>query len=198
MKKIIFAAAALFAFGFANAQDKKESEGGKGYANGDVYVTGAVSISSSKEGEAKDNSFEINPMVGFFVSDNIAIGGQIGYRSDKSEVDGTTTSEESTLSIGAFGRYYATPANDFSIFGHLGVNYFTTDHGDADFKTNGFDIALRPGINYFLSDNFAIEATFGRLGFTSQKDDTDGAENQTNFGLELDMRSIGFGMTYKF
>jgi outer membrane protein W len=198
MKKIIFAAAALFVFGFANAQDKKEATGGKGYANGDVYVTGAVSIGSSKEGDVKETTFEINPMVGFFVTDNIAIGGQIGYASDKIDNDGTTTLDESTLSIGVFGRYYATPASDFSVFGQLGLNYFTTDHGDADFKTNGFDVALRPGINYFLSDHFAIEATFGRLGFTSEKDDTDGAENQTNFGLELDMRSIGFGMTYKF
>lgn len=198
MKKIIFAAAALFAFGFANAQDKKESEGGKGYANGDIYVTGAVSFGTTKEGDVKTTGFEINPMVGFFVTDNIAVGGQIGYESDKTDNDGTTTFEENTLSIGAFGRYYFTPANDFSLFGHLGLNYFTTDHGDADYKTNGFNLGLRPGINYFLSENWAIEATFGNLGFTSQKDDTDGAENETSFGLEWDMRAIGFGMTYKF
>jgi len=199
MKKIILSAIAVCAFGFANAQDTTtESAGGKGFANGDIFVTGAVSIGSEKEGDIKTTSFEINPRVGFFVSDNIAIGGQIGYSSDKTDDDGTTTDEASTLSIGAFGRYYFTPASDFSLFGQLGLNYNTTDHGDADYKTNGFDAGLGLGLSYFVSDNFAIEATFGALGFTSEKDDTDGAENQTSFDLGLDMRSIGLGLTYKF
>jgi outer membrane protein len=200
MKKIIFAAAALFAFGFANAQDTtEESAGGKGFANGDVFISGAVSISSTSHGDEKENMFEIEPKVGFFVSDNIAVGGKIGYMSEKNEdAGGNTTLDDSTLSIGVFGRYYTTPASDFSFFAQLGFDYMTTDHGDADYKTNGFDIALSPGISYFVSDNWALEAQFGRLGYTTTKDDFDGAESTDTFGLGVDLRSVSIGLIYKF
>lgn len=196
MKKIIFAAAALFAFGFANAQDKKESEGGKGFANGDVFISGSFGISSSKEGDLKTNGFEIMPRVGFFVSENIAIGGQIGYESTKVD-NGVADATTNALSIGAFGRYYMTPASDFSLFGQLGVNYRTAEDA-AEVKTNGFEVALAPGVSYFLSDNWAIEASIGVLGFSSEKEDVDGAENRTTFGLGLDMEDINFGLIYKF
>lgn len=61
MKKVILTVAAIFAFGFANAQETTEG----GFANGDVFITGAVGFGSSKTGEAKTNSFEVSPSVGF-------------------------------------------------------------------------------------------------------------------------------------
>ena len=48
MKKIIFTVAAIFAFGFANAQDKKENSG-TGFAKGDIFITGAFNVSSTND-----------------------------------------------------------------------------------------------------------------------------------------------------
>lgn len=72
MKKIILTVAAVFAFGFANAQDKKES--GSGYAKGDLFVTGAFTLGSTndKNSEVKTNGFEIAPQVNYFVTENIS------------------------------------------------------------------------------------------------------------------------------
>lgn len=199
MKKLVLTVAAVFAFGFANAQEKKEGSGA-GFGKGDVFVSGIFTISSEKQGEDKSNSFGIEPKVGFFVTDNIAIGGKLGYMSDKSESAGVDTNDESTFTVGAFGRYYFTPSNDFSVFANLGLDYnsITDNLTDPEFKVNGFDIALSPGFNYFVSDNFALEASFGRLGYSSTKADVDGAEAANEFGLELDLRSISFGLNYKF
>jgi outer membrane protein W len=208
MKKIILSALALFAFGFANAQDTKEATGGKGFTNGDVYVSGAVGFSSQKTGDFKNNSFTIAPSVGFFVTDNISIGGRIGYTSATGDQDVTGDGDifevkTSTIEVGAFGRYYTTPSSDFSFFGELGVAYMSqkselTDVDGSDSTTNGFGIALSPGVSYFISSNFALEASIGALSYTSVKPDADGAESTNTFGLNVDLTNINLGLVYKF
>jgi opacity protein-like surface antigen len=205
MKKIILSAIALVAFGFANAQDATTATGGKGFANGDVFISGSVGFSSSSTGDFKSNSFNITPMVGFFVSDNIAIGGMIGYASStQDEFDGLDIFEvkENTFSVGAFGRYYTTPSSDFSFFGELGIAYATSKQEvegvDGESKTNGFGFALSPGVSYFISNNFALEASIGALSYTSAKPDADGAESTDTFGLELNLTDIQLGLVYKF
>ena len=44
MKKIILAAIAVMTFGFANAQTG-------GFAKGDAFISGALSVGSTKEGD---------------------------------------------------------------------------------------------------------------------------------------------------
>jgi len=207
MKKIIFAAAALFAFGFANAQDSTESTGGKGYANGDVFISGSVGFTSQSMGDFKSNSFNITPMVGFMVSDNIAVGGMLGYSSSTADVSdedfGTVELKTNAFSVGAFGRYYATPASDFSFFGQASLAYTSMStefdvEGSEEVKVNGFGIAVSPGLSYFIGSNWAIEATIGALSYSSMKPDYDGAESTDTFGLNLDLTNVTFGVVYKF
>ena len=78
-----------------------------------------------------------------------------------------------------------------------GLNYNSQETG-PDVKVNTFTIAVAPGVNYFVSDAFALRATVGSLGYTSAKADTDGAESVSQFGLNLNLSNINFGMTYKF
>ncbi|HEX9979836.1 MAG TPA: porin family protein, partial [Flavobacterium sp.] len=90
MKKLILSAAALFAFGFANAQDAATTTtGGKGFSSGDIFMSGAVGFTSTSEPfgteELKTTSFRIEPRVGFFVADNIAVGAMVGYQSSKTD-----------------------------------------------------------------------------------------------------------------
>jgi hypothetical protein len=203
MKKIILSAAALFVFGFASAQDAKESTGGKGFANGDVFVSGSVGFNSSSTGDFSSSSFNIMPKVGFFVTENIAVGGQIGYISTTADifddVEGDIVeSKTNTFSVGGFGRYYATPASDFSFFAELGINYMSTNYDLADYKESGFGIALAPGVSYFISSNFALEASIAALSYSTSKPDFDGAENTNNFGLNVDLTNINLGLVYKF
>lgn len=200
MKKIVLTVAAVFAFGFANAQE----ETSEGFKKGDTFISGAVSFGSTKTGDFKTSDFEIAPSAGYFVTENIAVGVSVGYLSSKVDV-GTADVKNSTFTVGAFGRYYFTPASKFSIFGQLGVNYMSYDNEFdpetqtvGEFKGNGFGVKLAPGVSYFLTKNFALEASFGVLGFESTKPDADGAEKTNSFDFGLDTRDIKLGLVYKF
>ncbi|GAA4042762.1 outer membrane beta-barrel protein [Flavobacterium chungnamense] len=200
MKKIILTVAAVFAFGFANAQDKKESS--EGFSKGDVFVTGAFSLGSTnnKNNDEKTSSFEIAPQVNYFVTENISVGLKVGFASDKADVNGVDTQDDSSVSFGLAGRYYFTPASKFSLFGELGAEYVsTTDNlSTPEFKVNGFGAGLGLGMNYFVSSNFSIEAGVAVLNFASAKADVTGAENVTAFSFGGDWRAVSFGVNYKF
>jgi len=200
MKKIILTVAAVFAFGFANAQDKKESS--EGFSKGDVFVTGAFSLGSTnnKNNDEKTSSFEIAPQVNYFVTENISLGLSVGFASDKADVNGVDTQDDSSVSFGLAGRYYFTPASKFSVFGQLAAEYVsTTDNlSTPEFKVNGFGAGLGLGLNYFVSSNFSIETSLAVLQFASAKADVTGAENVTAFGFGGDWRAVSFGVNYKF
>ena len=198
MKKVLFSAVALLAFGFANAQEEKSNGG---FSKGDVFVTGAFTFASTndKDNEEKTNSFEIAPQVGYFLTENIAIGGKVGFGSYKMEDAGVDTADMSGLMLGAFGRYYFTPANQFSLFANLGFDYSSMKNNlPAGGKVNGFDAGLGAGMNYFVSSNFSIEAGVAVLGFSSEKSDATGAKGSTGFNFGGDWRAVTFGVNYKF
>lgn len=195
MKKVILSALAVMTFGFANAQ---EGNGNGGFSKGSMFVSGAFSIESSKTGEFKTSGFEIEPKFGYFVTDNIAIGGKLGYASVKEEALGVDTSDDTALTIGAFGRYYFTPASQFSLFGQAGFDYSSVEDKLADTKANEIGINVGLGLSYFVSNAWAIEATWAGLGYTSNDNGGDGAEKTNTFGLNADLRAISFGVLYKF
>ena len=197
MKKVLLSAVALLTIGFANAQEEATTSNG-GFAQGDVFVTGALVFGSSSTGDAKSNSFEIAPQVGYFVTENIAIGGKIGYMSMKADNGSFDTQDDAGFGVGAFGRYYFTPSNQFSLFGQLGLDYNSMENKLADFKYNVIDAGLGLGMNYFVSSNFSIEAGVAVLGFSSNDNGGDGADATTNFGFGGDWRAVTFGVNYKF
>lgn len=205
MKKIILSLLAVATFGTANAQ---ETSNEAGFAKGDLFVSGAFSFSSSKTGDFKVNSFEVAPRVGYFVTENIAIGASIGYQSNKLDFDGEDVANTG-LGLGAFGRYYFTPASKFSLFAELGVNYTSFDNEyfiiegeliapETSVKSKQIGFGLGFGMNYFVSSNFSIEAGVGVLGYTSNDNGGDGAEKTNTFSLGGDWRAVTFGVNYKF
>jgi outer membrane protein len=215
MKKIILTVAAVFALSFANAQDKKESSAG--FSKGDVFVSGAITYGSTddKDADLKTSNFTIAPKLGYFVTENIAIGGQISYSSTKDgDIDNVmgidvsdlgNTFSVNTLGFGVFGRYYFTPASQFSLFGQLGVDYMsaTIDEVDGesttgDNKVNGFGAGLGLGMNYSVSSRFSLEAGVGVLNFMSAKPNADGFDGVSSFTFGGNWNAITFGLNYKF
>lgn len=203
MKKILLSAAAVMAFGLVSAQ---ESTGSAGFKQGDVFASGAVGYSSEKTGDNKSDQFTVIPRAAYFVTDNIALGAQIGYTTGTETVEGpfggSVDQDTNVFSAGVFGRYYFTPARNFSFFGQLGVDFATAkteiEGVPGEAKANGFNVGLAPGISYFVSDHIALEATFGLLGYNSVKPDVDGAESTDTFDIGFDLENINFGIVYKF
>jgi len=204
MKKVLLSAVAILTFGFANAQEEEAATTG-GFAKGDVFVSGSFGFGSDKSYDMNSgdllttSAFTIAPKVGFFVSENIAIGGKLGFGSSKVEIEGVSGEfKVNDLTVGGFARYYFTPSNQFSLFGDLGIDYMSTNYDSMDLKRSGVSAGLGLGMNYFVSSNFSIEAGLGLLNFSSMKFDFDGAENETNFGLGANLTNISLGVNYKF
>jgi len=184
MKKIVLAAIAVMGFSFANAQTT-------GFSKGDVVVSGAFGIGSEKTGDSKSNSFVLVPAAGYFVSENIAIGGKLGFGSSKEN-----DVKSNDFTVGAFGRYYFTPASPFSVFGQAGVDFTNSKAGD--FKSNEIGASVGLGLSYFLSNHFAIEATWAGLGYSVNNNGGHGAEKTNSFGIATDLTDVRFGVVYKF
>jgi len=200
MKKLLLSALAVCAFTFSNAQETETTES-NGVAKGDMMISGAFGIDSESTGDNKENSFTIAPRFSYFVSDNIAVGAKIGFTSTKMEQAGVTDEvKTNALSLGAFGRYYMSPASKFSVFAELGADFtsYKWEQGSADSDSAGFGLGVAPGVSYFLSDSFAIEASWGLLGYNTNDNGGNGADSTDKFELGLDMRDLTFGLAYKF
>lgn len=196
MKKVILSAMAVFALSFANAQE--DSNGG--FGQGDIFATGGIGFESSKTGDSKTSGFNFSPKAGYFVTENIAVG--LGLNIGSSTVDNGAEVKTNSFGGEVFGRYYFTPASQFSVFGELGVGFGSNKTeiegvpGDSTSKTFGVNAGV--GVSYFLNSNWAIEAGWAGLGFNSDDNGGDGADKTNDFGLNVDLSSISLGLVYKF
>lgn len=194
---MLVGAVALFAA--VNAQESTSTEG---FAQGNTFITGAVGYTSTTVDNEKVSGFTISPSVGYFVSPNIAVGAKVGYTNAKNE-NGSVEVTTDVFTAGLFARHYWMPASKFSIFAELGADYrnITSDNNlpnSAKEKANGFGLQLAPGMNYFLNNNFALEAKVGVLGYSSDKPDYAGADATDNFNVGLNLNDITLGLVYKF
>ncbi|MCF6133000.1 porin family protein [Flavobacterium wongokense] len=204
MKKIILTVAAVFALTFANAQDKKESTG-EGFSNGDLYLTGTVGFNSTKVGDFKADGWELSPGVGYFIADNLAIEGKLNIMGGKNYEDVFNDGDLYEVKTTGFGiaagvKYFWTPASKFSlsIGGNLSydsVKRDITGLGDSTSKIIGVNVPL--GMNYFVSDDFALTAEWGGFGYSSNDNGGNGADKTTSFNLGVDLSAINFGVIYK-
>ena len=208
MKKLLLiAAVAVFGLSNVNAQDEAPTFG---FAEGDIFVEGNIGFNSTNDKNTEDKStrFNISPKVGYFMSEDLAIGGEVSFQSFKTEVGGVDALDASGFGVGAFARYYFLDLGErFKTYTEFGVDYSSLNDksGTEDVKLNGLNAGLDLGINYFVTENIAL--TFGLknvLSFSSSKYDTDGAEAETNFNLGFgDVANpfggnAAFGILFKF
>jgi len=212
MKKIVLTFAALVAFTFANAQETEST--GFGFAGGDIMLEGNIGFSSTKdknEPVTTTNTFDFNPKVGYFIADDFAVGVALGIGSDKTEVEmpGATTETKTTnFNAGVFGRYYFLDLGQrFKTYTELGIGMTSEKSettGADEIKTNGFGAGLSLGINYFVTENIAINFTLADLlAYNTSKVDVDGAEAESTFTGNIGQfnnffSTATFGVTFKF
>jgi len=203
MKKLLLVGAvALFAV--MNAQDNETV----GFNKGNTFITGAIGYATQTQGEFKNSNFTIAPSVGYFATPNIALGTRIGFSNttESVKIANLKLEDKSNLfTAGLFGRYYWMPASRFSIFAELNANYatqkFTEDNAslpDTEYKLNGFSVGFAPGISYFISNHFALEASVGVFNYMNLKEDEDGAESVEDSNIGINLNDISFGLIYKF
>ena len=120
----------------------------------------------------KDNtqfSLNINPKAGWFVRDNLAVGGDVnlGLNTQK----GATTVN---YGVGVFARKYSGSAvtnlartGKWFVEANTGIYGINTSGTNlVKSSTNGLGIGLGPGYSYFISENIALEA-LAKYNFTA-------------------------------
>lgn len=174
MKKIILTVAALFALGFANAQDMKNSSGGGQTSEGKWLIeanTGNAMIGStsfslwSSDG---DTSYSIGLDGGYFIADDLALKAGLGY------MDGDSGSGVFSYRLGA--KYY--------IKSMIPVTLDLTGASVEDAPENPLWLGLGAGYAIFLGDNVSIEPGL-RYNFSLNEDYTDNGVFQFNIGFAL-------------
>lgn len=199
MKKIFLPVAALFAVGATFAQESGTAS--EGFKKGDAFITGSVGFNSRKDDTSKGNSFTFSPTVGYFVSDNIAIGAALTYMGQKLEYDASPEVKTASYGAGLFGRYYFTPTNKFSFFGELGANYnhsISKREGSPNQTGDGFGIQAGPGINYFVSPHFSLQSYVGLIYYGTSKYKAPAGDNKSSgFNAGLNFSQVSFGLLYK-
>jgi outer membrane protein len=161
-------------------------------------------------------SFNISPMVGKFLSENVAVGALIDFSFSQTNNNGApeVINSSSTIGITPFLRYYAIRIDKFSIFGqgNVGFSYSgsmskvdgTSTNGP---KTSTLSLTVMPGLAYDVSSKLSLETNINFLNFglnySVVKSGSD--KNRTvNFGVGAGLSNIvtvgtiSIGAIYKF
>lgn len=202
MKKLMLVAAiAVFGLSNVNAQEDVTAFG---FNESDVLLEGSLGYSHTKDKntDTKNNEFTINPKIGYFVSDDLAIGVQGSFTSGTSEVAGVDVTDAKSFGAGVFARYYFLELGQrFKTYTELGVGYASAKDKINDVKADGFGAGLNLGINYFVTDNIAI--SFGLadvLSYSSAK--IDGGKAVSGFNADINVfnnffETAQFGLSFK-
>lgn len=202
MKKVVLSVVALLAITFANAQDAKDFS----FSQGDVLVEGNLGFGSTndKNTEEKTNTFSITPSVAYFLTDKFAVGGRLGYTSNKEEVAGVDTEKTSIFNAGVFGRYYFLDLGQrFKTYADAGVDFVSGKNDITDVKANGVGAGVGIGINYFVTERIVLNfALRNIISYNTAK--IDGGESVSEFGFDLNgnisnpFSAASFGVGYRF
>jgi outer membrane protein len=132
-------------------------------------------------------TFTLSPNVGYFVIDNLAVGGQLLLEETQSAKGGFN--DKTSFGFTPFVRYYFADAGPARFFGQGRIGFGTEKFANIDAESY-FTFGLGAGVDFFLNDNVALEAF---LGYDNQKfqylDDP-----YNNFGLNIGVQAfIGGG-----
>lgn len=173
-----------------------------GYKLNDKWAVG-IQVGYSK-GYSAFGSFDVND------------ARSLAKTAGSAVLDVVSSSDGPEIKLNAFRvapyvRYTFMKAGNFDFFVEGGVSYTNIKAKnlsrivrmlpeDSDPTINAFEIAVRPGISFNLSDNAQIVAKIGALGYQNAKLDMGlGFKPSLNrFGLEVDGDDLSLGFNYQF
>jgi opacity protein-like surface antigen len=157
MKKIIFAAVAVFAFGFTNAQGVKF--GAKAALNV-ATLTGDVEDASSLVG------FQIGAFAEFKVSEKFAVQPELMYSAQGASGDNGDL-KLNYLNIPVMAKYYVAPAFSLEAGPQIGFLLSAKSEGeDAKDFVSSTDFGFNLGAGYDFTENLSAGLRYN-LGLTN-------------------------------
>lgn len=155
MKKICHLTLVMFAMLFGSAA-MAQTQKGNLMVGGDLTNFGF----NFQKGSTKFD-FNLTPKLGYFIKDDLAIGGYVNFGLSTAKGAGSTVD----YGIGAFGRYFINDKNvkklEFSkrarFFVEANAGFAGTNPASGA-STNGLNLGAGPGLAYFITPNVALEA----------------------------------------
>jgi len=200
MKKVLLSLIAVAGLAFTTqAQTEK----------GIFLVGGNVELNTSKNDGANktDLNFSIVPSVGYFFSDNFAVGTGIGYQYAKSYT-ALASGQASAFVVQPFLRGYKGINDQFKFYAQLSVpmafgqNKIGDANGDNMVKTgknNQVGVALSPGIAFFPSKKFGIEFSVNGLSYNDYNVENNNGDNiggDKNFSIGANFFAPKIGVQF--
>lgn len=172
---------------------------------GDVSVRTQQQKIVDSDRKIQNTQIHIMPMVGYFLTDQMAIGVQTGISSSKrrlhDEGDHADYSQN-ILMLSPFIRYYLT-SGKVGVFGEgsfsLGYGFLKQsepDHTDKG-NTTQFSIGVSPGIYYAIHPKMMLEFSAGWLGYQYADIKMDGnKETSSSLGFDFGTTGLSLGLTF--
>ncbi len=174
--------------------------------------------STSSYSTTKYNALSISPSYGRFITDKIMVKGRLNSLLSNTTIDNTSNSSANydykfntkTLSLEAETRYYFNPTAKWKFFGGVslggtfGNSEYTallnnTINSYSNSKIKEFNYSIFAGVNRFLNNEIAVEAT---IGYSSTNNDNQLGlgyyGNTPNVGLNVNLNNfVNFKSTNK-
>ncbi len=186
-------------------------------ASAQLYVSGNFSMShSGGEDEATNtkkapyNQFEIGTEIGYYFTDNMAVGADISFEHRKryQDADKKYWNAVNTLYFNPYFRFDFVSTEKIS-FGAKAeaILGFGKDKNQDDVtgKNSTFGVAIIPVLNYKFNSNWSAGVSFGRNGNglswknTVNKDkDGNKIDNDSYLGVDLSLQLLTFSVVYTF
>lgn len=137
-------------------------------------------------------SVGISPKVGYFVKDNILLGGIVNLGFTKSPETNGIATKSTTYGVQALSRYYLSPGEKGvdNLLQH-GRFFLEASAGFAGINikdgptTNGFIFGVGPGYSYFLNKHIALEGLLKYNGLVGGGNTTFQNAIGLNFGVQV-------------
>ncbi|NHN25216.1 PorT family protein [Flavobacterium jejuense] len=189
MKKLLFAAVAVFAFGVSNAQEVKfGAKAGLNLSN----------FSGDAEGTSTKVGFQVGALAEIMISDKFAIQPELVYSSlgAKSSDEGFDyTSHLNYLNIPVMAKYFVAEGFSLEAGPQIGFLLSAKDKGDGeDVDTkeyyNSTDFGMNVGAGYDVTENInlGLRYTFGLSNIAKDAPS----------GYKVGNSNIAFAVAYKF
>lgn len=223
MKKILFGLLTTLVFLTGNAQTDQGNMFIGGTLN--FGTSSFFNPDSSGYFKGSTFDFAISPEFGYFVADNFAIGATVFFGTANSKMydemlSQFKTQKDSEMGFGGgvFGQYFIELNKDLYLTFKGTLGYYnviaetstttpplfgmpeTTTIGLRN-SINEISFMIIPSIEYFVNDNLSLSLGFGNLYFSQAWTKNLQLANpvsvsSTNFGLDLDLSTLRFGMKF--
>ncbi|MCB9273582.1 MAG: outer membrane beta-barrel protein [Lewinellaceae bacterium] len=192
--------------GFSLAFDKSDQG---------LLLGSGVPTTVNFQGEVNRVAVGVRPRFGVLLSPNLALGAGLAYEGTfgESEQEPNFTqfaqlvkTREHRYSVSPFLRYYKSFESRFGlwldVYGGLSFGRQRSESTlngsrfNSDSKLFGLELGIRPGLYYFISRRFALEASIGGAGYSYSRQTNGelGSEPRRNSSFFTSLTS-GFGLS---